>query len=306
MGINVLVLGKHFFRARGWSRICVRKFAARPCVLGKSEDLKRKARFLRALHAKMRPELIFKSKRRCPDWKAVFGINADTPDYPCAPFSCIVFSGILCVIMEGGYLTGHFLISNLNLVDPNFFRTVVLMVRHNEEGAFGLVVNRPAEHTLGTVLPKVTGGDSLNIPVYIGGPVQQDFLFTLHTCFPAKDFSVSGVAEASSYIKSPASIEIAPGVVFEPATHDLIRYLVEEWDETPPEDRPRIRLYAGYSGWAANQLERELREYAWFTHKAKPDIVFHPSPEDAWKAALSDKGEYYKFVADTGYIPSVN
>jgi putative transcriptional regulator len=195
------------------------------------------------------------------------------------------------------FLGGHFLISGLNLFDPNFFRTVVLMIQHNEDGAFGLVVNKPAEHTLGTILPKVVGGEALDIPVYIGGPVQQDFLFALHSGFPE---------ELPLYIKSPAATEPAPGVIFEPATHDLIRYLVEEWDETPPEDRPRIRLYAGYSGWSSNQLERELREHAWFTHKAKPDIIFHPDPENAWRAALSDKGEYYKFVADTGYIPSVN
>jgi putative transcriptional regulator len=196
------------------------------------------------------------------------------------------------------YLTGQFLISGLNLVDPNFFRTVVLVVQHNADGAFGLVVNRPAEHTLGTILPKLVGGEALDIPVYIGGPVQQDFLFALHSGFTGK--------EPPAYRQSPAATEPVPGVIFEPATHDLISYLVDEWEQTPPKDKPRIRLYAGYSGWAANQLERELREHAWFTHAAKQDIVFHPTPEAAWKAALSDKGEYFKFVADTGYIPSVN
>jgi putative transcriptional regulator len=197
------------------------------------------------------------------------------------------------------HLTGQFLISGLNLFDPNFFRTVVLLVQHNEEGAFGLVVNRPAEHTLGTILPALAGDSGLDIPVYIGGPVQQNFLFVLHSGFP-------GARKPRLYKKSPAATEPAPGIVFEPATHDFIRYLVEDWDATPPEDRPRIRLYAGYSGWAANQLERELREHAWFTHAAGPDIVFHPNPDAAWKEALSEKGEYYKLVADTGYIPSVN
>jgi putative transcriptional regulator len=197
------------------------------------------------------------------------------------------------------YLTGQFLISNLNLFDPNFFRTVVLLVQHNAEGAFGLVVNKPAAHTLGTILPQFAEGLRLDIPVYIGGPVQQDFLFVLHSGF-------SAAQESRWYKRSPDATEPAPGVVFEPATRDLLRYLVEEWDSMPPEDRPRIRLYAGYSGWMASQLERELREHAWFTHAAMPDIVFHPHPETAWKAALSEKGEYYKFVADTEYIPSIN
>ncbi|MCL1817460.1 MAG: YqgE/AlgH family protein [Spirochaetaceae bacterium] len=214
---------------------------------------------------------------------------------------------------ESSYLPGHFLISGLNLFDPNFFRTVVLMVQHNAEGAFGLVVNRPAEYTLGTILPNLAGGEGLNIPVYIGGPVQQDFLFALHSGFPAaagqgssQAWGIPAAEEEPLYRISPAATEIVPGVVFEPSTRDLVRFLVEEWDRTAPEDRPKIRLYAGYSGWAANQLERELRERAWFTHAATADIVFHPRPEIAWKAALGEKGEYYKFVADTGYMPSVN
>jgi putative transcriptional regulator len=194
------------------------------------------------------------------------------------------------------YLTGHFLISGLTLVDPNFFRTVVLLVRHNEGGAFGLVVNRPAQHTLGSILPQLMGGEALDIPVYIGGPVQQDYLFALH----------SGLSCAGCGASNPSALCPAPGVIFEPATHELIGYLIDEWERTPLDDRPKIRLYAGYSGWAQDQLERELREHAWFTHEAKPDIVFHPQPQSAWRAALSDKGEYYRFVADTGYMPSVN
>ena len=209
------------------------------------------------------------------------------------------------------YLTGQFLISGLNLFDPNFFRTVVLMVQHSAEGAFGLVVNRPAEYTLGTILPRLAGTEALDIPVYIGGPVQQDFLFALHSGFPAEALGGSSEVwapppEDPLYQKSPGATEIVPGVVFEPSTRDLVRYLVEEWDRTAPEDRPKIRLYAGYSGWGPKQLERELRERAWFTHAATEDIVFHPRPEIAWKTALSEKGEYYKFVADTGYMPSVN
>jgi putative transcriptional regulator len=215
-------------------------------------------------------------------------------------FSLAGFCGILSSRMESSpYLTGQFLISNLNLVDPNFFRTVVLLVQHNAEGAFGLVVNRPAAYTLGRIFPEFSKNLNPDIPVYIGGPVQREFLFILHSGFCA-------ARQSGWYKKSPAATEPAPGVVFEPATYDLISRLGEEWDSMPLEDRPRIRLYAGYSGWTANQLERELREHAWFTHTAKPDIVFHPNPETAWKAALSEKGEYYKFVADTEYIPSIN
>ena len=194
------------------------------------------------------------------------------------------------------FLSGHFLISGLGLYDPNFFRTVVLLVQHNQDGAFGLVVNRPAKHTLGTILPQMADKEAKDIPVYVGGPVQQDFLFVLH----------QEALPDTSYKYSPAATQPVPGLIFEPATHDLLRYLAEEWDKTEAGSRPIIRMYAGYSGWAGGQLERELREHAWFTHQANADIVFHPNPETAWEAALSEKGEYYKFVANTGYIPSVN
>jgi putative transcriptional regulator len=191
------------------------------------------------------------------------------------------------------FLAGYFLISGIQLLDPNFFRTVVLMVQHGDDGAFGLVVNRPSERNLGAVLPDIGGGDALDIPVYIGGPVQQDYLFVLHSGLP--DTVQSGMA-----------VKPVPGVIFEPATKDLVRFLAEEWAALPGEDRPKIRLYAGYSGWAPGQLERELREHSWFTHLAQENIVFHPDPETAWKAALSEKGGYFKFVAETGNMPSIN
>jgi len=191
------------------------------------------------------------------------------------------------------FLTGHFLISGVQLYDPNFFRTVVLMVQHGKDGAFGLVVNRPAERTLGEILTPEVSGAAMDIPVYIGGPVQQDYLFALHSGLPLTSGGESAVRPI-------------PGVVFEPATRDLIRYLSEEWPGSAGGGKPEIRLYAGYSGWAPGQLERELREHSWFTHQATADIVFHPDPETAWKTALSEKGGYFKFVADTGYMPSIN
>ena len=82
------------------------------------------------------------------------------------------------------FLTGHFLISSVHLVDPNFYRTVVLLVQHAEDGAFGLVVNRSSDRTLSSVIPEA--GEGLDAPLYIGGPVQQDYLFALHGGLPSK------------------------------------------------------------------------------------------------------------------------
>ncbi len=194
---------------------------------------------------------------------------------------------------EPRYLSGYFLIASVNLLDPNFVRTVVLLIQHNDEGAFGLVLNRPSGKELNDVLPESLEGAVLHVPVYIGGPVQQDYLFVLHSGLENK-------------LLNPNATSPIPGVFFEPATKQLISYLIDEWNITPLEDRPKLRLYAGYSGWGPGQLERELRENSWFVVPGHQSIVFHPEPENAWKDALSRKGKYYRFVAETGYMPSIN
>ncbi len=190
-------------------------------------------------------------------------------------------------------LEGHFLISETDLMDPNFFRTVVLITDHNENGAFGLVVNRKSTANLYDVLPGFTEDDAGAIPVYVGGPVQQEYLFVLHSGLPA--------GTQNEQAEHPA-----PGVVFEPATEPLVTYLQSEWPALPADDRPKLHLYAGYSGWGPGQLEEELRHGAWYVHKATADIVFHPDPEQGWRDALSRKGAIYRIIAETGYRPSIN
>lgn len=194
---------------------------------------------------------------------------------------------------EPRYLSGYFLVSSVNLLDPNFVRTVVLLIQHNDEGAFGLVLNRPSGKELNDVLPESLDGAVLHLPVFIGGPVQQDYLFVLHSGLENK-------------LLNPNATSPIHGVFFEPATKQLISYLIDEWNITPMEDKPKLRLYAGYSGWGPGQLERELRENSWFVVPGHQSIVFHPEPENAWKDALSRKGKYYRFVAETGYMPSIN
>ena len=83
-------------------------------------------------------------------------------------------------------LTGQFLIAETELQDPNFFRTVVLIVHHNEEGAFGLVVNRQSDVTAGEVIDEVEGSALEDAPVFVGGPVQQNYVFALHSGIPAR------------------------------------------------------------------------------------------------------------------------
>lgn len=190
-------------------------------------------------------------------------------------------------------LEGYVLISETDLLDPNFYRTVVIMIQHNSDGAFGLVVNRQSETSLGEAIDDLHETTIGNAPVFVGGPVQQEYLFVLHGGIP-------GVPENEHALRP------APGVVFEPASPELLSWLAEAWETGAPADNPAVHFYAGYCGWGPGQLEHELREGSWLLQQIRTDIVFHPDPETAWKHALGQKGGFYQIVAETGFKPSMN
>ncbi|MFW5693771.1 MAG: YqgE/AlgH family protein [Alkalispirochaeta sp.] len=191
-------------------------------------------------------------------------------------------------------LGGQFLIAETELQDPNFFRAVVLVIHHTAEGAFGLVVNRESEVTVGEVLDSVEGTALEDAPVFVGGPVQQNYVFALHNGIP-------------SPYRSEHTEEPTPGVFFEPSFGHVIDYVKSE-DYLPAirPEAPRIRVFAGYSGWAAGQLEAELQDEAWFINHATGDVIFQAEPSEGWKQALSKKGGFYRIVAETGFKPSNN
>ena len=191
------------------------------------------------------------------------------------------------------HLDGYFLVSETELVDPNFQRTVVLLVNHNDEGAFGLVVNRPADITLGNLIPEFDDRPVGKLPAYFGGPVEQHYLFTLH----------SGLPESA---ESDYALRPTDGLVFEPVFHAMEHYLRDDWSHLDAVVRPRINFYLGYAGWAPGQLEDELANGAWLVIPAAPEIVFHPDPDEGWNAALTRKGGIYHVVAQTGSKPSLN
>src|SRR5271169_4667385 len=122
-----------------------------------------------------------------------------------------------------GFLGGSFLVSEIALSDPNFRQTVVLMISHDDNGAFGLVVNRPSPFTLGDVVEGMDDSPAGSIPVFIGGPVQQEILFLLHAAFPGQP----GDEDTARPVD---------GVVSEPATVSLIEYLKSDWASLPTED----------------------------------------------------------------------
>jgi putative transcriptional regulator len=190
-------------------------------------------------------------------------------------------------------LDGHFLVSEIALADPNFSNTVVLMITHTDDGAFGLVVNRPSPFTLGDVVEGLEDSPAAAIPVFVGGPVQQNILFLLHAGFP--DQAGGAVAE-----------QPVDGVFSEPATLAVMEYLKNEWSGLPEEDRPAVRVYAGYSGWGPGQVEGELKADAWVVVKATPELIFRPDAAGAWEDAFAGKGPLYQIILQTGFKPSMN
>ena len=194
---------------------------------------------------------------------------------------------------EPRYLNGYFLVSDIDLRDPNFYRTVVLTVSHDDNGALGLVVNRPSPLSLGEMVEGLGKTPAAAIPVFVGGPVQQEMLFCLHGELPG----LAGDEDAMCPID---------GVCFEPLTHEIVTYLEEEWSARSASSRGRVRLYAGYSGWGPGQLEGELKAGAWLVVKATPEITFHPEPAQGWADAFARKGPLSRIILQTGFKPSMN
>ena len=192
-------------------------------------------------------------------------------------------------------LKGYFLISESNMPDPNFFQTVVLILEHNKEGAFGLVVNRRSRLLLADIMPQFDSQHGAATPIYVGGPVQQEYLFVLHSDMP------------ESHSSSESIMQPVPGVTFEPAfSHVEYLFQTESWAGIPADDRPRIHLFLGYSGWAPGQLEKEMRMGSWMIHPATLGVGFHPNPEQGWKDALREKGGIYRVFAETDQNPTLN
>ena len=160
-------------------------------------------------------------------------------------------------------LAGHLLVASPELSDDNFYRTVVLIIHHDEQGAIGVVLNRPTGSTIREVWEALADEPcESEQPINVGGPVRGP-LMAIHTN-----------PEASEN-------EILPGVFF--ATHrDRLNEIVREASQP-------FRIYNGYSGWAAGQLEGELKAGGWMVMPATFDYIFG-DPDTMWRQASQEIG----------------
>jgi putative transcriptional regulator len=178
-------------------------------------------------------------------------------------------------------LRGQLLVAAPALLDPNFLRTVILVAEHSEEGALGVVLNRPSEATVGEVVPDLASVVELGEPVFAGGPVQPGGVIVL------AEFDDPG----------EAALSIDGDLGFVALESDL--------DSLSGGTR-RARAFAGHAGWGPGQLDGELEEEAWFGAPFRREDAFTDVPEELWSRALLRKGGAYALVARMPLDPSLN
>ena len=176
-------------------------------------------------------------------------------------------------------LTHHFLIAMPNMADPYFARSLTYICEHNDQGALGLVVNRPIDMTMQSLFERLSldlkNAEFAGAPVYFGGPVQTDRGFVLHA--PAGEWqSTLRVGEAIGLTTSKDILEaVGRG-----------------------EGPRRVLVTLGYAGWSPGQLEHELSQNAWLTVQAADGIIFETPAEERLPAAMELLGVDFARLQD--------
>lgn len=180
---------------------------------------------------------------------------------------------------------GSLILARPFLGDPNFERTVVLVCRHDaEDGAFGLVMNRPTSLTLTDVLPFFT--EEAALPLGVGGPVQPNTLHYIHR--------LADLPEA-------ITLDERAGVYWG-GDYDILSTWLQEGRVTADQ----IRFMVGYSGWGIGQLEAEIAQRTWVVRRGAAGKVFTFDPESLWRGVLREMGGRYRVLANYPIDPSLN
>jgi putative transcriptional regulator len=168
---------------------------------------------------------------------------------------------------QGRFLNGQLLVATSDMRDPRFRETVILMVRHSKDGAMGLVINRPAgDQRLSRILQDLGddgAGATGSLPIYVGGPVQPELGFILHTT----DYRRAGIIDVT-------------GDIAVTATREIVR------DIAAGAGPKKFMLIFGYAGWGPGQLEGELSRNSWYTAPLDLPLVFDLDRDRVWERAV--------------------
>jgi len=178
--------------------------------------------------------------------------------------------------------SGTILISEPYMGDPNFERTVVLVCRHDEEGSFGLVLNRKSNLKLSDVLDVYQQDGDMELS--IGGPMEYNTLHYIH--------QLDKLQEAIPLSQS----------VFWGGDYEQLKEFLSSGLISPDE----IRFFLGYSGWSPGQLQEEIENKIWIVNNTATDLLFDLNQDSLWREILKQMGGKYKVLANYPIDPSLN
>ena len=178
-------------------------------------------------------------------------------------------------------MRGQLLVAGPGLVDPNFWRTVVLIAEHTEEGAMGVVLNRPSETSIGEAVPQLVGVSDPDELIHVGGPVQPSAIVVLA--------EFDDPAQAATVVLDDVGF-VAVGTELEDVA----------------EHTRRARVFAGHSGWGPGQLDAEIETGDWIVVEAEHEDAFSDEPGELWRTVLERKGGQYALLARMPLDPSMN
>lgn len=176
---------------------------------------------------------------------------------------------------------GQLLVAGPSLLDPNFWRTVVLIVEHNDDGALGLVLNRPSETSVGEAVPQLATLLDPKEQLFIGGPVQPSAVIVLAEFEDPTDAALLAFDDVGILGTGPSEEELTAGV-------------------------RAGRAFLGHAGWGPGQLDSELERGDWILEPAKLKDAFSTEARGLWSEVLTRKGGSYALVARMPADPSMN
>jgi putative transcriptional regulator len=179
-------------------------------------------------------------------------------------------------------LRGKLILAGPMLKDPNFDRTVVFITEHTEEGAMGLVLNRPSETTVGEAVPDLTWVAGEEDTVYVGGPVAPNGVIVL----------AEWLDPSQAVVLVDDDLGFVPG---DAEDQDALATAIV-----------RARVYAGHAGWGPGQLEEELAEEAWIVEAPRREELFSEDADALWPAVLRRMGREFALLSTMPPDPSLN
>jgi putative transcriptional regulator len=183
--------------------------------------------------------------------------------------------------MNDDSLRGRLLIASPSIFDTNFRQAVVLLAEHSDEGAMGVVLNRPSDTTVVDAAPQLSVLADPDEAVYVGGPVQPQSLVVLAE-FEDPDLAALTILDDIGFVAVGSELEDLAG-----ATR-------------------RVRAYAGHAGWGSGQLEAEMEREDWIVEEPSREDVFSDAGERLWGDLLERKGGQFALMARMPFDPSTN